>query len=217
MTCGEPEDRGWSGPASHDLSSTDSQSLSVRERESSVMDTIHVTGGIGVADTAMASYDTALAAANLHNYNLVAVSSVVPADATVTAVDEAPDLGPAGNRLTVVEARRTVGPDDEIDFREGGRSGAEDPDTKRAPRRRPDVTAGLGWTTGPGPGLFYEVTGEDPETVREQIHAGLDAGSELRDWELPDRTLRVKSAAAHPDQYTTAVVIAAYGQSEPIC
>ena len=88
------------------------------------MDTIHVAGGVGVADTAMASYDAALADANLHNYNLVAVSSVVPAEATVEAVAEAPDLGPAGNRLTVVEARRTVGPGDEVDFREGGRSGA---------------------------------------------------------------------------------------------
>ena len=180
------------------------------------MNTIHVAGGVGVADTAMASYDAALADANLHNYNLIAVSSVVPADATVISVERVPDLGPPGNAVTVVEARRTLGPSDEVDFREGGRSGAEDPDTKRAPRRRPDVTSGLGWTTGPGPGLFYEVTGEDPETVRERIHAGLDAGSELRDWELPDRTLCVKSAAAQPDQYTTVVVIAAYGQSEPI-
>ncbi|OYR66550.1 pyruvoyl-dependent arginine decarboxylase subunit alpha, partial [Halorubrum sp. E3] len=39
------------------------------------MNTIHVAGGVGVADTAMASYDAALADANLHNYNLVAVSS----------------------------------------------------------------------------------------------------------------------------------------------
>jgi len=103
------------------------------------MNTIHVAGGVGVADTAMASYDGALDAAdaNLHNYNLVAVSSVVPAEATVEAVEAAPDLGPAGNQLTVVEARRTVGPDDAVDFREGGRAGAEDADSKRAPRRRP--------------------------------------------------------------------------------
>ena len=180
------------------------------------MNTIHVAGGVGVADTAMASYDAALADANLHNYNLVAVSSVVPADATVTHVDRVPDLGPAGNRLTVVEARRTVGPSDEVDFREGGRAGAEDADSKRAPRRRPNVAAGLGWATGPGPGLFYEVTGEDPECVRSRIHAGLDAGSELREWELVDRELHVETAAAEPGRYTTAVVIAAYGDSDPV-
>ncbi|WP_418281155.1 pyruvoyl-dependent arginine decarboxylase [Halorubrum sp. DTA98] len=180
------------------------------------MNTIHVAGGVGAADTAMASYDAALADANLHNYNLVAVSSVVPEQATVTRVDRAPDLGPAGNALTVVEARRTIGPSDEVDFREGGRAGAEDADSALAPRRRPDVTAGLGWATGPGPGLFYEVTGEDPADVRDRIHAGLDAGSELRDWELPDRELHVETASAEPDRYATAVVIAAYGESEPV-
>ncbi|OYR45304.1 pyruvoyl-dependent arginine decarboxylase [Halorubrum sp. Ea8] len=180
------------------------------------MNIIHVAGGVGVDDTAMASYDAALADANLHNYNLVAVSSVVPAEATVEAVAEAPDLGSAGNRLTVVEARRTVGPDDEVDFREGGRAGAEDAESKRAPRRRPDVVAGLGWATGPGPGLFYEVTGEDAEDVRERIETGLDAGAELRDWDLPDREVRVETAASAPERYTTAVVIAAYGRSEPI-
>lgn len=180
------------------------------------MNTIHVVGGVGVGDTAMASYDAALAEANLHNYNLIAVSSVVPAEATVTRVERAPDLGPAGNALTVVEARRTVGPGDAVDFREGGRSGAEDASAKRAPRRRPDVVAGLGWATGPGPGLFYEVTGEDPDDVRERIHAGLDAGSDLREWTLSDRELHVEHAAAEPGRHTTAVVIAAYGESEPI-
>ncbi|MWV64786.1 pyruvoyl-dependent arginine decarboxylase subunit alpha [Halorubrum sp. JWXQ-INN 858] len=180
------------------------------------MNTIHVVGGVGIADTAMASYDAALADANLHNYNLIAVSSVVPATAAVTPVDRAPDLGPAGNGLTVVEARRTVGPSDEVDFREGGRAGAEDAESKRAPRRRPSVAAGLGWATGPGPGIFYEVTGSDPEDVRERIHAGLDAGSDLRDWELTDRELRVETAAPEPGAYTTAVVVAAYGESEPV-
>lgn len=180
------------------------------------MNTIHVAGGVGVADTAMASYDTALADANLHNYNLVAVSSVIPAEATVRAVGTVPDLGPAGNALTVVEARRTVGPSDEVDFREGGRAGAEDAADKRAPRRRPAVVAGLGWATGPGPGIFYEVTGEDPADVRDRIHAGLDAGSSLRDWDLTDRETRVETATAEPDQYTTAVVIAAYGESKPV-
>ena len=180
------------------------------------MNTIHVAGGVGVADTAMASYDTALADANLHNYNLVAVSSVIPAEATVRAVETVPDLGPAGNALTVVEARRTVGPSDEVDFREGGRAGAEDAADKRAPRRRPDVVAGLGWATGPGPGVFYEVTGEDPASVRDRIHAGLDAGSSLRDWDLADRETLVETATAEPDRYTTAVVIAAYGESEPV-
>ena len=73
------------------------------------MNTIRVVHGVGEAATKMASYDAALADANVHNYNLVTVSSVIPSDATVEAVGTAPDLGPAGERLTVVEARATTG------------------------------------------------------------------------------------------------------------
>jgi arginine decarboxylase len=163
------------------------------------MASIHVAGGVGVAPTEMAAYDAALADANLHDYNLVTVSSVVPADATVERVERAPDLGPAGNRLTVVQSKRVVAPD-ELD--------ADD-----APA---EIVAGLGWTTGPGPGLFYEVSGTDPEAVRKRIHEGLDAGGELRDWELPDRELHLESAVPVADAHTCVVVLAAYGHSEPI-
>jgi arginine decarboxylase len=155
------------------------------------MSTIYVVRGVGTAPTEMASYDAALAAANVHNYNLVPVSSVVPADAAVEEVDTAPDLGPAGNRLTVVQARATT---DGVGT----------------------VSAGLGWTTGPGPGLFYEAAGEDPEGVRRAVEEGLDAGRDLRDWEFDDERIAVTTAEADGEGYTTAVAVAAYGRSEPI-
>jgi arginine decarboxylase len=162
------------------------------------MSTIHVVRGVASAATAMASYDAALAEANVHNYNLVRVSSVIPADATVERVDAAPDLGPAGNRLTVVESRVT----------------AEAGTTER-------VCAGVGWATGPGPGLFYEAAADDPETVRETIARGLAAGRELRDWTFDAEELVLAEGtvpgadADHRNRYTTAVVVAAYGESEP--
>ncbi|MFC6989603.1 pyruvoyl-dependent arginine decarboxylase [Haloplanus sp. GCM10025708] len=155
------------------------------------MATIYVTSGAATGPTEMASYDAALAEANLHNYNLVTVSSVVPADATVDRVDAAPDLGPAGGRLTVVQSRVTTD--------EAGR-----------------VCAGLGWATGPGPGLFYEASGTDADGVADEIRRGLDAGAALRDWTLDDREVVVEAAEADPDVFTTAVVLAAYGESEPI-
>jgi arginine decarboxylase len=155
------------------------------------MGTIYVVGGAGSAPTEMASYDAALAAANVHNYNLVAVSSVVPAGATVEEVDAAPDLGPAGNRLTVVEARATTA--------EAG-----------------TVAAGLGWTTGPGPGLFYEASGDDPAAVRRAVEDGLEAGRSLRDWTFDDERVVVTTAEADGEGYTTAVTVAAYGESEPV-
>lgn len=156
------------------------------------MTTIRVAAGIATGPTEMASYDAALAEAGLHNYNLVPVSSVVPADASVEVVEQVPDLGPAGNRLTVVQSRATT--------TEPGR-----------------VTAGLGWATGPGPGLFYEEAAEaDPETIRERITRGLAAGRELRDWTFTDEHVEISSVDAAAGAHTTAVVIAAYGDSEPI-
>jgi len=160
-----------------------------------VMTTIHVAGGIGRAQTAMAAYDAALADANLHNYNLVAVSSVIPADATIDVVDRAPDLGPAGNRLTVVEGCSVVGPDGSADT----------------------AATAIAWATGPGPGLFYEASGTDADAVDSEARHGLDAGCELREWTFTDRDAVVTAVDADGGGYTAAVVLAAYGDSEPIC
>ena len=158
------------------------------------MTTIHVAGGVGIAPTSMAAYDAALADANLHNYNLITVSSVIPADATIEVADAAPDLGPAGNRLTVVQGKTVAGPDSDRDR----------------------ITTGIGWATGPGPGLFYEASGTDPGAVEAEIRRGLEAGSELRDWELPDRDVVVSSVEPGSGSHTAAVILAAYGESEPI-
>jgi len=164
------------------------------------MSTIRVAWGTGSGPTEMAAYDAALADANLHDYNLVTVSSVIPADTPVEAVGTAPDLGPAGERLTVVQARATrAGPG--------------------------HVSAALGWTTSEGgagqteagPGLFYEAAGEtDPEDVAERVRAGLAAGRELRDWTFVDERVETASVDAERGRYASAVVVAAYGESEPI-
>jgi len=157
------------------------------------MEPIRVVGGTGHGPTAMASYDAALAGANLCDYNLVQVSSVVPETATVEQVERAPDLGPAGNRLTVVQGRRTVEPG-------GGRR----------------AVAGVGWATGPGPGLLYEAEGDDPGRVDDELRRGLDAGRDLREWDLPRRDTLVEVADPEPGSWTTAVAVAAFGGSEPI-
>ncbi|TYL38458.1 pyruvoyl-dependent arginine decarboxylase [Natronococcus pandeyae] len=158
------------------------------------MSMIRVVWGTGSAPTAMASYDAALAAAGVENYNLVSVSSVVPAGVDVEAVGTAPDLGPVGERLTVVEARATTtGP---------GRA-----------------SAALAWSQSidDGPGLFYETAGEmDREAVERRVREGLEAGQELRDWTFNDPNVVVESSQAESGTYTTALVLAVYGESEPI-
>lgn len=158
------------------------------------MGVIRVVWGAASAPTELASYDAALAEANVHDYNLVTVSSIVPGDATVEVVREAPDLGPAGERLTVVQGRATVPPGD--------------PDR---------AVAGLGWSREPdGPGIFYEASGTDPGPVRERIEEGLAAGERLREWDFEDAGTRVVAADGDADGYTTAVVLAVYGESTPL-
>ena len=158
------------------------------------MNPIRVVWGTATAPTAMASYDAALAEANVHHYNLVAVSSVVPAKAAVEAVGTAPDLGPAGQRLTVVEARQTVAPGD-----------AE------------SAVAGLGWSReSDGPGIFYEAAGIDRDDVTARIEVGLEAGRDLREWSFDDGGRHIIESEAATDAYTTALVLAVYGESTPI-
>lgn len=156
------------------------------------MGTIRVVSGTGSGPTETAAYDAALAGANVHNYNLVTVSSVIPADGTVTKEGEAPDLGPAGHRLTVVEGSATVA--------------------------GPGVaSASLAWTTGDGPGLFYESAGPtDPNTVETRARQGIEAGLELRDWSIDGIETTTESTDADTGEYACAVVVAVYGTAEPI-
>lgn len=165
-----------------------------RGRPECVMSTIHVAGGVGVAPTEMSAYDAALADANLHNYNLITVSSVIPADANLQIVDHAPDLGPAGNKLTVVQGSVVASPDSDSET----------------------IATGIGWATGPGPGLFYEASGTDPEAVEADIRRGLDAGCELREWTITDRDIQLSTAEPVDGSYTAVVMLAAYGDSDPI-
>ena len=154
--------------------------------------TIRVVWGTGRGPTEVAAYDAALADANVHNFNLVHVSSIVPAGTAVTAVGDAPELGSPGDRLTVVEGSAT----------------GSGPGT---------VAAGLGWSTGEGPGLFYEAAGTtDRETVRGEIEQGLEAGRRLRNWPFEDTQVRTVSIEAEAGEYATATVLAVYGTGDPI-
>jgi arginine decarboxylase len=159
------------------------------------MEPIRVAWGSGRGPTATASFDAALADANLANYNLVTVSSVVPADAAVERVDTAPDLGPTGNALHCVLARAT-----------------------RAPEADASAVAGLGWARTPsGSGLFYEESGSDPDAVHAEVTAGLDHGLAVRDWTPEcDPEVVVETKPRATESYATAVVVAAYGPSESL-
>lgn len=157
------------------------------------MSTIRIVWGTGGGPTATAATDAALAAAGVHEYNLVTVSSILPAGPAIEVVERAPSLGPPGARLTVVRALATSTAD--------------------------RACAGLGWARTPdGPGVVYEATGASPSSVREEVETGLEAGCALRDRELPRRGSRYVwiDANESEDAVVAAVVLAVLGEGERV-
>ncbi len=157
------------------------------------MDTIRIVAGVGTGPTATAAYDDALADAGIHNYNLVTVSSMIPATADIKIVETAPPLGSPGNKLTIVQARATADPGDEQ-----------------------RITAGLGWATGPKFGVFYEAAGPDPDTIVAELRQGLQNCVDRRDVSVPNRGSKIVEANPCPDQYTVALTAGVYGKSRSI-
>jgi len=154
------------------------------------MSVIRIVWGTASGPTELSAFDAALAEAGVHNYNLVTLSSVIPADPEIEVVGTAPDLGPVGDELHVVESSATAAPGE-------------------------TAAAGVGWArSASGRGIFYEVDGTDPDDVRAEIEAGLAAGKELRDWEFVDEDVVVRSVEADAE-HASAVVCAAYGRSRP--
>ncbi|GAB3685653.1 pyruvoyl-dependent arginine decarboxylase [Salinarchaeum chitinilyticum] len=157
------------------------------------MQPIRIIWGTGRGPTALAAYDAALAEAGVHDYNLVQLSSVIPAGPAIEEVGTAPDLGPAGEGLTVVEASAR------------GDSGPQ--------------SAVLAWARSPeGPGVFYEAGESEPaDEVQAEAKAGIEAGLDLRDREYGEPRFRTVSIDADSAEgYAAAVAIAAYGESEPL-
>ncbi|MFB6104833.1 MAG: pyruvoyl-dependent arginine decarboxylase [Halobacteriaceae archaeon] len=161
------------------------------------MTTVTIVAGAGTGPTGLAAYDAALGECGLENYNLVRVSSVLPAAATVETGARVGDIGPVGSRVTVVEARATVA--------------------------APNVAGtAIAWTTSPEGGLLYEgsvtdPTVEDPATAAAaEAATGLEAGMAQRDWTMADPAVETAAVSPTDEEYGTAVVVAVLGTGDPI-
>lgn len=154
---------------------------------------IRIVWGTGYGPTPSASFDAALADANVHQYNLNLFSSVIPDGATVESVGSAPDLGAVGNKLNVAMARQTSKP-------------------------RARAAAGIAWAREgiDGPGVFSEVHDHDVETVKSRLQSGIEKSCELRDISDPDVNSEVVVADSAGGEFATAVALAVYGESKPV-
>ena len=114
---------------------------------------IVVTAGTGEGPTSIAAFDAALRRAGVENYNLIALSSIIPPGSTIECIPYVTPSDEYGHRLYVVMARC---------------------DEQRLGR---EAWAGVGWTQEPenGRGLFVELHGNSKSDVEEAIEATLSA------------------------------------------
>jgi arginine decarboxylase len=119
---------------------------------------ISVSPGVGTGPTPLAAFDAALMAAGVHDYNLIALSSVIPPGAVLERRRHEAPPEDYGRRLYVVLAHETA--------TDAGAGAA----------------AGLGWACEPrdGRGLFVEAHGESEDEVRRTIDGTLEAMTAAR-------------------------------------
>jgi arginine decarboxylase len=164
------------------------------------MEPIRVATGTGTGPTELAAYDAALGDAGAGDYNLVRLSSVVPAEARVAVVGTLPELGAVGDRLTVVEAAGVGSEAASAALAWGRRSAPDDPERT-------------------GAGLFFEAgdaDGAGERSPRVEAETGLTAGARRRGWSLDERDCVTAGADADGEAHVAAVALAAYGSAEPV-
>ena len=132
---------------------------------------IHIASGLGTGPTKMAAFDAALQAAGAANYNLIRLSSIIPAGSKLIEIDGAIKEAPGkwGDRLYVVMAEHRV-------------------DTPNV-----EAWAGVGWTQNQknGEGLFVEHEGANEATVRRDIEHSMKALVETRGKEFGPLNMKV--------------------------
>ncbi len=111
---------------------------------------IKVTAGKAEGATLIDAFDAALKEANIHNYNIIHLSSVIPFGSIVEEGKPSPNINQIGHRLYAVLSEMRV-----------------DEKGKYA-------CAGLGWVQNEkGEGLFVEMQGSSEEEVKDKIQKSL--------------------------------------------
>jgi arginine decarboxylase len=152
---------------------------------------IRLRSGVGAAPTALAAFDAALLEAGIANFNLIRLSSVIPAASHVIDLDGVSDdqvrsTRTWGDRLYVVMA-------DMVSAIPGA-----------------DAWAGIGWVrAADGRGLFVEHCGTSEEIVRDDIVASLGALVDGRGESFSEPRMKIRGASCR-DQPVCALVAAAY-------
>lgn len=148
---------------------------------------IKITSAVGTGPTALGAFDAALRNAGIENYNLIALSSVIPTGAVLERTRHSTPPGEYGHRLYVVMARH-----------ETSQVGEE-------------AWAGLGWTQEPESlrGLFVELHGTSKRSVENAIESTLDAMKSDRPYEYGKNESEIVGTVCEGDP-VCALAIAVY-------
>lgn len=114
---------------------------------------IYVTTGTGEGPTPLAAFDAALIDAGVANYNLIVLSSVIPAKSVIRRARYVAQTDEYGYRLYIVMAQH------------------------QEQQRGKSAWAGLGWTQeqDSGRGLFVEMHGSERSQVESDIQVTLES------------------------------------------
>lgn len=147
---------------------------------------IELVWGTGEAQTSLSAFDTSLADAGIHNYNLVPLSSVIPEDATIESVGEHNQQWDVGELVSVILAENESTVTGET------------------------VAAGLGWATAEEGGVFYEATAESTDNVEALLRRGIQSAKELRAGWQWEEGIETQIAKHTVEQNGAAIVSAVY-------
>lgn len=154
---------------------------------------IKIASGIGTGPTKLAAFDAALNHAGVANYNLIRLSSVIPADAEVKVPNKPLSNLPGkwGDRLYVVMAEIRV----------------DSPNT--------EAWAGIGWVKdkNSGEGLFVEHEGLSEKTVKNDIKQSLTALMATRNVDFGEINMKVVGRICKHEP-VCALVVAVYQASD---
>jgi arginine decarboxylase len=152
---------------------------------------IKITSAAGSGPTPLAAFDAALQKAGIEDYNLIPLSSVIPAGAELERTRVSTPPSEYGHRLYVVMARH---------------------DTAQVGE---EAWAGLGWTQEPqsGRGLFVEVHGTNRRCVENEIESTLDSMKQSRHYEYGKNETELSGIVCEGEP-VCALVIAVYAAEE---
>ncbi len=148
---------------------------------------IRIASAVARGPTPLGAFDAALRNAGIENYNLIALSSVIPPGSVLERVPISTPPSEYGHRLYVVVARHD------------------------ATQVGEEAWAGLGWTqeSEGGRGLFVELHGSSKRAVETAIDSTLESMKQARPYDYGKNESQITGIVCEGDP-VCALVIAVY-------